>query len=317
VYGNVSGSQDQDFVITIDPGQFLIYLRGSFNFPDPPYPPPPLPVITYFLPTLGNPLTPGSNPSGSSPFNLNGPIILRLQNQFLNTPSSIGFSITGMQPWLMLNRTNLSGTKVRSSEPMFSVTTSASGSGIVFGRVTDAETGEPVDNGTIQVKTSVGTTSYTQDGYFWLNSPAGSYTISAVDASGTYSPASASGSLVSGSTAKTDLVMYRAEGSKSCILEKVLEDDPAPIFVFRSFRERVLGRSAGGRQYVRAYYRFSGQMKQMLAEDEGLRSRVAALVLDLLPEAKKALKGEPVIHHCDNLFLDLEFRTLRYRMING
>lgn len=163
------------------------------------------------------------------------------------------------------------------SAGQYKVSTSAAGTGVVFGSVIDADTGAPVN---VTVSTSIGGSTVTQNGYYMLLSPAGAFTLMASSAG--YAPASRSVSLLSGSSVEANIVMYAGGGGgDTCILDSLFAGNTALLDGMRSFRDTVLAGSATGRACIDLYYRYSPEIEELLDTQKGLRRYIRQSVLEV------------------------------------
>jgi len=179
----------------------------------------------------------------------------------------------------------------------YSISSSTSGTGIVFGEVTDAEKGEPVSG--VSIRSTVGGTSETDDGYYLLLGPAGNYNVTASNSA--YKDASRSVSVPSGGSIEANMLMKPRDfddgtegGQGGCPAALALKDQGGALAILRSFRDTALEKTGTGRNYIRKYYRFAPEVTALLGQNPGLMESVRKTALELSPLAEKALGNEPV-----------------------
>jgi outer membrane protein assembly factor BamB len=186
----------------------------------------------------------------------------------------------------------------QNSGGQYSISSSTSGTGIVFGEVTDAEKGAPVSG--VSIRSSVGGSSETDDGYYLLLGPAGNYNVTASNSD--YKDATRSVSVPSGASVEANMLMKPRDfddgttegGQGSCPVARALKDQGSVLSILRSFRDTALGKTDTGRNYIRKYYRFAPEVTALLGQNPGLMERVRKTALELSPLAEKVLGKEPV-----------------------
>ncbi len=185
-----------------------------------------------------------------------------------------------------LGRRNAEMRAAASSGGQYSIMTTTAGTGVVFGGVTDGETGDPVD---VTVSTSIGGTTASQNGYYLLLSPAGAFTVTASHAD--YAPASKAVSLMSGGSVEANLILTTGvSGNTTCALESLGFSDNA-LNLLRLFRDAVLMGADGGRELVDRYYTHSPELTRIFQGRPELRADVRRAVRQLIPAAVQLVRG--------------------------
>ncbi len=176
----------------------------------------------------------------------------------------------------------------------FSLKTSAAGTGVVAGLVTDSKTGEDLSN--IMVMTDGGGSTVTSDGYYVLLHAAGAFTIQITGQN--YVPVSRSFMVQTGQTVEINAAMTeKGEDPGPCSLETVFagtEDTGSHLSQLRIFRDTTLNKTPEGRKYIKKYYRYSPELKEMMENDKELRLKVFKCMLTIMPLVGKFIAGETV-----------------------
>ncbi len=187
--------------------------------------------------------------------------------------------------------TNQSGTAMS-----FSMKSSGAGTGTVMGAVIDAQDGSGIDHATIS--TNVGGSTVTQNGYYALLQPAGSFLIQAIEPE--YVTASCSITLAAGTSVEANMAMLDKASApapdESCFLSDIFGfGDTAKLQLLRRFRDTVLAETPVGKQYISLYYTHSPEISGMLLTNSALRAELWHGAVELLPLAVKAARGERVV----------------------
>ncbi len=174
----------------------------------------------------------------------------------------------------------------------YHIKTTTAGTGIVFGNVMDAETGELLDS--VAVTTSVGGAGTTQEGYYLLLSPTGVFTISASDTE--HVPASKSVTLMSGESVEVNMLLSPDLGEDTaCLLETTCSHRRDVVALLRDFRDVFLQKTFSGRQYIKAYYQHAPEVAAIVKADAALQREIFNIVLELVPIIKTMLEGKPAV----------------------
>lgn len=204
------------------------------------------------------------------------------EKPFLETAQKIRIynAQTGMWRYRVVNQSSVPA--------QYNVTTTAAGTGIIFGTVTDAQTGLPVEQA--MVTTSLGTSTRTQNGYYVLMSPAGVMTLYESDSS--HAPASCSVNLTAGGSVEANfLLLPKGSGtSGTCPVETALGDDSELLERLRLFRDRVVPH-IGYPDAIATYYRFAPEITFLMANDPELYTDIREAVRSLIPVVDTMLAG--------------------------
>ncbi len=175
----------------------------------------------------------------------------------------------------------------------YSVSTSATGIGIVFGNVADAATGAALND--IQVRTTTGAAATAQEGYYLMLSPAGAFTVTTQDFGGTYAPAAKSVNLMSGDTAEANFRLDQggAGPDAGCPAEELFGSASAEADRIRAFRDTVLNKTADGQRYVDLYYRHAAEICAVMDADPVLKKNIRSLAADMLSLLTAMAHGRP------------------------
>ena len=213
-----------------------------------------------------------------------------------------------------------SASVMASSSSAVSVSSSISGTGVLFGMIVDAVDGSPESSAL--VKTNGGTQTYTNQGFYCLLQPAGSFVLDASKpahqtvfksvsvASGTDSEINITMPRLNASTTTTSTTTTSTPGGTTttispggttttsiagktkCPLAKAMNERAKPLGMLRQFRDSVMAKTEKGREYVELYYTHGAEITEMLAGDASLRLQVTEAALESLPVVKRALKGD-------------------------
>lgn len=155
---------------------------------------------------------------------------------------------------------------------------SIAGSGFVTGTVTDAISGEPLDD--VVVSAACGATALTSGGWYQLLVPAGSHTLTAA-APGFEHGAQQTVTVPAGTSQEADITLRAAPRDTACFLSGLA---PAgQLKLLRRFRDGVMTRTGIGRHLTDLYYRCSPSLHELLRSRPGLRAACAELVETALP----------------------------------
>lgn len=182
----------------------------------------------------------------------------------------------------------------------YSLTTTAAGTGVISGSVTEVETGTPVDQ--VIISTTGGGYTQSQNGYYLMLSPAGVFTLTASDP--LHAPASLSVNLTSGSAVEANILLL-PKGSTDpgiCPVEELFQGSDDVLQLARQFRDAVLPMTGYGTSSIAKYYRFAPEITACIGNDAALRDDIAAAMLGLLPVMEKMLKREPAFLNEQQLF---------------
>ncbi|MEI6126859.1 MAG: CFI-box-CTERM domain-containing protein, partial [Pseudomonadota bacterium] len=176
---------------------------------------------------------------------------------------------------------------LNSASGQYMLATTTAGTGIVFGSVTEIETGNPVNNASIS--TTVGASAVSQEGYYLLLGPAGVFTLTVSDA--VHQPASKSVNLITGSSVEADILLQlKSSGGGSmgtCPIEAAFAAHEGPLNLLRSFRDTFLSRSSLGMACIAGYYQFAPEVTAMLERSPALKEKIRTTVVALLPAIRK------------------------------
>ncbi|MFC1591499.1 carboxypeptidase regulatory-like domain-containing protein [Thermodesulfobacteriota bacterium] len=181
------------------------------------------------------------------------------------------------------------------SSQSYRISTTTSGTAVVFGVVVDAASGSELDG--IIMRSTAGISTATADGYYLLLHPSGQYTLTAQPLA--HQPASRSLSLIAGGSTAVDLALLpTGSDNQSGIVDCPLEDnatiDAGALSLLRAFRDRRLKHTAAGADLVRRYYRHGREAARLLRHHPALRHSVRSCVLALLPHIAAALDNRPI-----------------------
>ncbi|MFC1591931.1 PQQ-binding-like beta-propeller repeat protein [Thermodesulfobacteriota bacterium] len=177
----------------------------------------------------------------------------------------------------------------------YNLSASSGGIGVLFGGISDADNGLLIASQSLQVKTATGGNSATQDGFFFMLTPGGATTLTAIDLSGIYAPSAKTVSVMTGSSTEANIMVRQAGQSGACFLDALFASSESLLDTLRDFRDRALRKSVAGRAYVRAYYRHGAEVRDLLEQDPQLGREVRGLVRELLPTVQRALDGEALV----------------------
>ena len=193
----------------------------------------------------------------------------------------------------------------------YNITTTSAGTGIIFGTVTDAQTGLPVEQA--MVTTSLGTSTRTQNGYYVLMSPAGVMTLYESDSA--HAPSSRSVNLTAGGSVEANfLLLPKGSGtSGSCPVETAMGNDSVTLERLRSFRDRILP-NINYPNAIATYYRFAPEITLLMADDSKLQADITEAVRSLIPVVDTMLAGgycELTSHQTSVILRVLEYLRMK------
>ncbi len=185
--------------------------------------------------------------------------------------------------------------KVENTSPQtqsFSLKTSASGTGVIAGMVTDSETGDALNG--MNITTDAGGTTVTSQGYYVLLHAAGAFTIQITGRD--YVPVSRSFILSTGQTVEINAAMNeKGENPKPCSMSVLFSgSENESLDLLRSFRDTALSKTPAGRSYIKKYYAHSQEVTSMMNHDVMLKKELFQFMTGMLSEIAGFISGEPV-----------------------
>lgn len=163
-------------------------------------------------------------------------------------------------------------------------------SGVLEGRVFDAQTLRPVPNA--QVRFVFYRTRTDERGAFRFEGlPDIKKAYAIADAEG-YRTASEAIAIQQGVTATCRILLWQGEDNQTCPAATYLPEHAGRL---REFRDRVFAGTGEGRKLISAYYRAAPHLAKVLRADPELRRRTLTLARELMPFVGKALRGENVV----------------------
>ena len=97
-----------------------------------------------------------------------------------------------------------------------------------------------------------------------------------------------------GETAVEFRLIQGSDSQNLCPVNSIKENAGLAV-TFRTFRDRVLAKSAAGKKYIRAYYACAPEVTIRLLGDRGLRSQAAALLKAFAAPARALASGKPAV----------------------
>ncbi len=169
-----------------------------------------------------------------------------------------------------------------SSKVSYTVNTATAGTGVLFGLVSDAQTGEPLDR--VSITTTTGASTITDGGYYIMLSAAGVFSMSTQSLS--HKQETKSISLMSGNQLEANLFLLPSnfdDGTGGCFLTELFGGGSQQAYFLRLFRDSVLKRTDYGKDVITKYYFHSPEVSAIIKKDNDLRINLIILFLKLLP----------------------------------
>lgn len=163
---------------------------------------------------------------------------------------------------------------------------SIAGSGFITGTVSDADSGEPLDN--VVVSAVCGANALTSDGWYQLLVPAGTHALTATAPGFDQSPQQTI-TVPAGTSQEADITLQGTPRDTACFLSELA---PAKsLQLLRRFRDDIMSRTGIGRHLTDLYYRCSPRLRELVRCRPGLRAACAELLETALPLIAAAAAG--------------------------
>lgn len=126
--------------------------------------------------------------------------------------------------------------------------------------------------------------------YFFNGVESGSYTVLPNMENSVFTPSSHEVTITDEDLSNVDFKAF----SEACPAQVALEEDPSSLNLLRNYRNKVLAKNKMGRKYTNLYYKHASELTTLVIVHEDIRDDMMELVLDIMPDIKKLLKGEEV-----------------------
>ncbi len=174
----------------------------------------------------------------------------------------------------------------------YSISTTTAGTGLITGMVIDAATGEGISG--VSISTNGGASTATEEGYYMLIHPAGTYSITAMDAK--------HGSVPKSFTleAGADITINQCLGAKEsgggdnnkCPVKSIFKHETKYIRMLRTLRDSYMRKTPAGSRYISLYYSYGSEVTAMLQADPLLRKELRQCIMDMAPLIKNLSAGK-------------------------